>query len=81
MGKIGNDPFGEIISNILKSHDAEQGMLVSEEESTSYTVALALPGVDRIFLHHPGANHTFRARMCRAANWKRRRCFILAIRR
>lgn len=61
MGKIGNDPFGEIISNILKSHDAEQGMLVSEEESTSYTVALALPGVDRIFLHHPGANHTFRA--------------------
>lgn len=59
MGKIGTDPFGEMIGNILKSHDAQKGLLVSKEESTSYSVVLAVPGIDRIFLHNPGANHTF----------------------
>ncbi len=59
MGKIGNDPFGEIILNILKAHGAKQGMLVSDQESTSYSVVIAIPGIDRIFLHNPGANHTF----------------------
>lgn len=61
MGKIGNDAFGEMVCNILKKYDAEKGMIVSEEESTSYSVILAVPGIDRIFLHNPGANHTFRA--------------------
>lgn len=59
MGKIGDDPFGEIVRNILKAHGAEQGLLVSGQESTSYTVVLAVPGIDRMFLHNPGANHTF----------------------
>jgi len=59
MGKIGDDPFGEIVRNILKAHGAEQGLLVSGQESTSYTVVIAVPGIDRMFLHNPGANHTF----------------------
>lgn len=61
MGKIGNDPFGEMVCHILKSYGAERGMLLSEQESTSYSVVVAVPGIDRIFLHNPGANHTFRA--------------------
>lgn len=61
MGKIGNDPFGEMVCNVLKAHGAEQGLLVSERESTSYTVVVAVPGIDRIFLHNPGANNTFHA--------------------
>ena len=61
MGKVGADAFGEMICNILKKYDAAEGMLVSEEESTSYSVVLAIPGIDRIFLHNPGANNTFRA--------------------
>ncbi len=59
MGKIGDDPFGEIVRNILKACGAEQGLLVSGQESTSYTVVLAVPGIDRMFLHNQGANHTF----------------------
>lgn len=59
MGKIGKDPFGEIICNILKNYDAEKGLLVSEDESTSYSVVLAVPGIDRIFLHNSGANDSF----------------------
>lgn len=34
-------------------------MTVSEGESTSYSVILAVPGIDRIFLHNPGANDSF----------------------
>lgn len=60
MGKIGRDAFGEIVLNILKKYDAHEGMILSDEESTSYSVVLAVPGIDRIFLHNPGANNTFR---------------------
>ncbi len=61
MGKVGADAFGELVCNILKKYDAADGMLISQEESTSYSVVLAIPGIDRIFLHNPGANNTFRA--------------------
>lgn len=61
MGKVGQDAFGEMILNILKKYNAQDGMIISDEENTSYTVVLAIPGIDRIFLHNPGANNTFRA--------------------
>lgn len=59
MGKIGRDEFGEIAAHIVKSHGIRQGLIVSEDSPTSYTVVLSLPGQDRIFLHNPGANDTF----------------------
>ena len=34
-------------------------MIVSEKANTSYSVVLAIPGMDRIFLHDPGANDEF----------------------
>lgn len=61
MGKVGCDAFGDMICGILKKCDADEHMIRSAEESTSYSVVLAIPGIDRIFLHHPGANNTFRA--------------------
>ena len=59
MGKIGDDNFGDMVKSILDKYDAGSGMLVSQGESTSYSVILAVPGVDRIFLHNTGANDTF----------------------
>ena len=59
MGKIGADEFGGMVENILHRYDVGEGMIVSEEESTSYSVVIAVPGIDRIFLHNPGANHSF----------------------
>lgn len=59
MGKIGADAFGDMVLNILRGYEAHQGMVVSEGESTSYSVVVAIPGIDRIFLHNPGANDTF----------------------
>lgn len=59
MGKIGNDELGALILDILKKYDAEKGMIISKEAQTSYSVVLAIPGIDRIFLHAPGANDSF----------------------
>lgn len=59
MGKIGADAFGDMVLHILRGYEAHQGMVVSEGESTSYSVVVAIPGIDRIFLHDPGANDTF----------------------
>ena len=59
LGKIGNDSFGDMVESILKSHDASECLIRKDGEHTSYSVVLAVPGVDRIFLHDPGANDTF----------------------
>ena len=59
LGKTGNDSFGGMVESILKSHNASEGLIKREGEHTSYSVVLAVPGVDRIFLHDPGANDTF----------------------
>lgn len=59
LGKIGCDAFGGIVKNILGEYDAGDALIETEDASTSYTVALAIPGIDRIFLHDPGANDTF----------------------
>ncbi len=61
MGKIGKDAFGDMILTVLKKYDAASGMLLSDDFSTSYSVVVAVPGIDRIFLHNPGANNAFRA--------------------
>ena len=59
MGKVGDDEFGRMILNILEKYQAADGMIVDAASSTSYSAVLAIPGIDRIFLHNPGANDTF----------------------
>lgn len=60
LGKVGNDAFGGIVRSILLDYGVG-GLIVDENSSTSYSVVLAMPGIDRIFLHNPGANDTFTA--------------------
>lgn len=60
MGKVGDDDFGRMILDILRRRGgAVDGMKVDPDAVTSYSVVLALPGQDRLFLHAPGANDTF----------------------
>lgn len=59
MGKVGDDEFGRMILNILEKYQAADGMIIDGYSSTSYSAVLAIPGIDRIFLHNPGANDTF----------------------
>lgn len=59
MGKVGDDEFGRMILGILENYQASEGMIIDKDSSTSYSVVVAIPGIDRIFLHNPGANNTF----------------------
>jgi len=61
MGKIGTDAFGGMILDMLRKNGADGDMIISPGLSTSYSVVLAIPGIDRIFLHNPGANDAFRS--------------------
>ena len=61
MGKIGDDALGKVILDIVGSYhpDLIQGMITVPGETSSYTLVIDPPNVDRIFLHDPGTNHTF----------------------
>ena len=64
MGKVGDDAFGSIVLDLVRSRSENlaQGIIVAQGETTSYSVVLSLPSVDRSFLHCSGANDTFCAR-------------------
>ena len=63
MGKVGDDPFGRIVLDLLNQDDPALAgnMIVVPGEVTSYTLVINPPNVDRSFLHCSGANHTFGA--------------------
>ncbi|MBE2240104.1 MAG: carbohydrate kinase family protein [Caldilineaceae bacterium] len=63
MGKVGPDLFGRAILDVVRSYDETltAGMIVAPDADSSYTLVINPPGVDRIFLHCPGANNTFGA--------------------
>jgi sugar/nucleoside kinase (ribokinase family) len=61
MGKVGDDFFGEALLARLRVIGMDEGMIVVPGEQTSYTIVVAPPGIDRMFLHCPGTNNTFRA--------------------
>ncbi|MBC8164080.1 MAG: carbohydrate kinase family protein [Roseiflexaceae bacterium] len=63
VGKVGADMFGRAIRELL--HDVAptlgEGLITGADDVSSYSVVLSAPGMDRIFLHCSGANHTFTA--------------------
>ena len=63
VAKVGDDAFGEIARGIVNTVVADENcqLIQSDDSSTSYTVIINPPGIDRIFLHHPGVNDTFTA--------------------
>lgn len=63
MGKVADDFLGALLRQILTANgpDLAAGMIVAQGIHTSYTVVISPPGVDRTFLHYPGANDTFTA--------------------
>jgi sugar/nucleoside kinase (ribokinase family) len=60
IGKVGNDDFGKQILRWYEEYEGHfEGIQVVDGESTSYTIAICIPGIDRFYLHHCGANDTF----------------------
>src|SRR5918996_6571265 len=63
VGRIGDDALGEVLLGLVRRR-LRAGTLAFERvpgESTSYTIIISPPGVDRLFLHHPGCNDRFDA--------------------
>jgi sugar/nucleoside kinase (ribokinase family) len=60
IGKAGDDEFGRQIFSWYEEHEGHfDGLHKVPGESTSYTIAICIPGIDRFYLHHCGANDTF----------------------
>jgi len=61
LAKTGDDLFGQAIRQIVTHHGPglDHGLIVDKTVSTSYTVIVSPPGIDRLFFHCPGANDTF----------------------
>jgi sugar/nucleoside kinase (ribokinase family) len=63
IAKVGADPLGMILRGIVNGFgpDLASGLVEDSISPTSYSIILSAPGVDRIFMHCPGANDTFGA--------------------
>lgn len=59
VAKVGDDDFGKLAIDQLQTAGNAGGISVTRGQQTSYTVVIASPGFDRIFLHCPGTNDTF----------------------
>lgn len=62
--KVGDDAFGSLLRGLYENEGPglAEGLIVSQGETTSYSVVISPPGRDRTFLHAPGCNATFRSR-------------------
>jgi len=60
IGKCGDDEFGKLILRWYEDHVGHfDGLHRVPGQSTSYTIAICIPGIERMYLHHCGANDTF----------------------
>jgi sugar/nucleoside kinase (ribokinase family) len=75
MAKVGDDPLGRITRELIEGHGSTEGLAVASGTDSSYSVILAPPNIDRLFLHCPGANDRFTAADLNAAVLGRARLF------
>jgi len=52
----GQDELGDILVSILEKRGVAGGIGRTDRAPTAYTITLAPPGADRMFLHNPGLN-------------------------
>lgn len=63
VAMVGNDMLGKTAVELVKKVHPRlvENILVNAKTSTSYTIILDPPGVDRMFLHNPGSNDDLKA--------------------
>lgn len=59
VARVGEDVFAGLIRHLLEAEGADCPLVCDPAGSTSYSIVLAPPGIDRVFLHNPGANEGF----------------------
>lgn len=57
--RVGDDALGQLTVSLLQRNGNADGVRTRPGTASSYTIVIAPPGIDRIFLHNPGANDTF----------------------
>ncbi|MFP4499371.1 MAG: carbohydrate kinase family protein [Candidatus Hydrogenedentota bacterium] len=57
--RVGSDELGRLTTQLLDQSGNAEGVHQVEGAGSSYTVVIAPPGIDRIFLHNPGTNDSF----------------------
>ena len=61
VSKIGDDSVGEIVRGMLQRYDVDFTLIEMPGEQSSASVAIALPGKDKMALHRRGASQLFKA--------------------
>lgn len=60
MARVGNDDLGKLTSEALENEGVSAKHLTTQDGGhTSYSIVLAVPGYDRMFLQDAGANREF----------------------
>ena len=58
-GLVGDDFMGKIIKEEFEKYNISEGIKTTKKAGTAFSIVLAPPGVDRIFLESPGCNQIF----------------------
>jgi sugar/nucleoside kinase (ribokinase family) len=63
VARVGDDHLGSLVRRLLGEHGESlaAGPTIAVGDTTSYSIVISPPGVDRSFLHCPGANDRFTA--------------------
>lgn len=63
IGNAGKDLYGQSIVQLLQQENEHLpgNLVIKPEYSSSYTLVISSPQIDRVFLHHPGANDLFKS--------------------
>jgi sugar/nucleoside kinase (ribokinase family) len=56
---VGDDDLGRLVIDLLRSNGNAEGITVMSGRASSYTIVIAPPNVDRVFLHNPETNNEF----------------------
>ena len=57
--QIGDDTIGNLTSDFLSKNGSIESIKTVKNQSSSYSIVLAPPNIDRIFVHNPGTNNFF----------------------
>ncbi len=58
-GLVGDDVIGKIAIEWLDKYNLSEGMWTTDKAGTGFSIVIAPPGIDRIFLESPGCNEIF----------------------
>lgn len=56
---VGGDELGKLTIDLLRDRGNAEGVHVASDKASSYTIVLAPPNIDRVFLHNPETNSEF----------------------